>query len=454
MNRLPSLWRGAGTLVVLCLLAVAIAPRSLAQTPAGGNPGTTPIPANVDWDPETQNAVNAINAVRAAQQPALPALQVDAALQNAAAWMDNNQFVTKNCLGQAGQGVITCSSSDTLGRLANQRLSDFGYAGQAIELWGYDRIDGVGDTTTGQGMVNTWMKSPMRTAPMQTILSAPSVALGIARQCQNGVCIWWAYFGSALNQAFAPAAQTAAAQPAPTGPSFTGTWTVDSFVTGPGGTLRLVQNGTQLNGTYSYPDPSGCGAMNGTVQGTVTGNAATFNTNETGCGANNGVGLTGVTITLSADGKSFSTGNGSGAWDGAQPGTALPAPNNPQTTNVTNPQQTTTNPAAAPSFAGTWFVDSWGTGGSGGTITFVVNGNQLTGKYATPYLGGCTINGTVTGTIAGLVATVNSTETACAGPPPAGGGGVQGETLTLDPSGKFFIGSNGVWNGTSANTNS
>ena len=437
--------RRIALLAIAVLLTVVVAPNATtwiaAQAPA--NAGTTPIPPNVDWDQETQNAVTAMNAVRAAQQPALPALRVDTALQNAAAWMANDQFVTKSCLAQEGQGVITCSATDSLGRQANERLSAFAYTGQAIELWGYDRADGVGDTTTGQGMVNTWMNSPMRSAPKQTILSAPSTAVGIARQCQNSVCLWWAYFGSALNQPFPPA-QNVAPPPA-TGPSFTGAWNVDSFVTGPGGPLQLVQNGSQLNGTYSYPDPSNCGTMNGTLQGTVTTSAATFNTNETGCGANNGAGLTGVMITLSADGQTFTSVGG--AWDGARPGTAIPTTNNPPPTGTPTPA----TPTPAPTFAGTWFVDNWGTSGSGGTITFAVTGNQLSGTYSYPANANCTVNGTVTGTIAGLTATISSTETNCG---QANSGGVQGETLTLDPSGRFFTGSGGVWNGTSAATNS
>jgi len=123
----------------------------------------------------------------------------------------------------------------------------------------------------------------------------------------------------------AATAQPATATPAPitqpaaptTGATLTGTWTIDDFGAGVGGTLVLVQNGIQVTGTYSYADPTGCGTDNGTLTGTVVPgdlSSLNFSTAETGC--NPGSGITG-NAGIAPDNNSFFTG---GIWDGTRTG--------------------------------------------------------------------------------------------------------------------------------------
>lgn len=114
-----------------------------------------------------------------------------------------------------------------------------------------------------------------------------------------------------------PANQPPANQPPVTGPtataaSWAGTWTVDDFGFGGGGTLKLTQTGNQVTGTYTYDDPSGCGAQDGTVTGTIAGTALSVTFEETGCA---GTGGGAAFLTLAADGGSFS-----GTWNGTRTG--------------------------------------------------------------------------------------------------------------------------------------
>jgi hypothetical protein len=90
--------------------------------------------------------------------------------------------------------------------------------------------------------------------------------------------------------------------PPATALTLTGSWTVDDFGQGVGGTLSLVQTGNQVAGVYSYPDPSGCGMENGTLTGTFDGTTLNYTVIETGCG---GGGQGGGTEIVSPDGNSM-----------------------------------------------------------------------------------------------------------------------------------------------------
>lgn len=298
------------TAMAFCLLLAASAPRVLAQ--AGG---TTPIPTNADWDDETANAAAAINAWRAAQQAPLPPLQVDTTLQNAAAWMANNQLVTRNCLGDQNNRFCSQSGTDSLARFPNDRLTAFGYTGAFTELLSFTGLDGTNDITTGQGVVFSWINSTRSTAPNQALLTPTATAVGIARQCQTFsygfACLWWAEIGSSVGQAFAPAAQN---QPA-AGP-LTGSWNVDNFGGGTGGTARLVQAGNQVFGTYVYADPSGCGQQSGSFFGTVNGGSLMFTAFEAGCVTPNGARLSGTAM-ISADNQTLA---GGASWNATRTG--------------------------------------------------------------------------------------------------------------------------------------
>lgn len=214
MSRPHTLIRYGAVLLASVLLALSAAPGARAQAP-----GTTPIPANTGWDEETQKALDAINADRAAQQPPLPPLVVEATLQNIAAWMAHDQIVTRSCLARQNESVVTCRTLDSLIRTAAERLAAFGYQGTASELYGWAGLDGVTeDITTGQGMVRQWINSTTRTEPALLVRSTSAKAIGLARVCApqpyGNACIWWAYFGANVNQAFGPAAPAAPA-PAP-----------------------------------------------------------------------------------------------------------------------------------------------------------------------------------------------------------------------------------------------
>ena len=101
-----------------------------------------------------------------------------------------------------------------------------------------------------------------------------------------------------------PAPPQPAGNPPPTTAlTLTGSWTVDDFGQGVGGTLSLVQVGNQVAGTYSYADPSGCGTENGTLTGTFDGTTLDYTVVETGCG---GGGQGGGSEIVSPDGTSMS----------------------------------------------------------------------------------------------------------------------------------------------------
>ena len=89
-----------------------------------------------------------------------------------------------------------------------------------------------------------------------------------------------------------------------------GSWMVADFGWGAGGTLVLRQDGSQVSGTYTYADPSGCGTQRGTVTGTLAAGRLILTYTETGCGGDDaGV----VQLMLSASGASFS-----GDWNGTR----------------------------------------------------------------------------------------------------------------------------------------
>lgn len=188
----------------------ATATPAAAPTQPPAAPGTTPLAANTGWDQETQSALDAINAHRAAQATPLPPLAVDATLQRIAAWMVNDQFTNRDCLGRAGEGIVTCRTLDSLVRTKDERLTAFAYLGTAEELFGYAGLDGLADITSGAGLFTAWRDSTTRLTPDRLMLDGNVSAIGLARQCRSlasgPACMWVAYFGSTLTQPFTPPA--------------------------------------------------------------------------------------------------------------------------------------------------------------------------------------------------------------------------------------------------------
>ena len=459
--------------------------------------GTQPIPVTLGWTQESINGLNAINQFRAQQQPPLPALQVDAVLQYAAAWEVNDQFTNGNCFGpnfpyvkSTLNPLSACPHTDSLGRDIGPRLAAFGYTAGAF---GENADFGGGDQTPapvamGQQAFQDWydMTDPDANgvptyAHRKAMINPQYLVAGLARQCDVlfHACFWVLDFGSCMMMPFTPPAGAplppAAANPAPgcqnagpvtlppatlqvaaAPPTFTGTWIVDGFdepTPKVNGLLTLTQTGSQVNGSYSYNDPNGCGVQSGTVTGTTggTGDLLTFNTSETGCDSAFNGGNAGLTIRLSEDGQSFGTGTfwngtrcgGSGpacppALTAAQPAnTPAPATATPQpaATPVT-PTPATPTPAPAstpqPGAAATGWAGNWNT--NFGPFTFTLNGNQVSGSYSYTDASGNPATLAITGTASGN--TLTGTFGLTPSNPPFGGP----ITFTLSADGNSFSG--------------
>jgi uncharacterized protein YkwD len=335
--------------------------------------GTTPIPVSIGWNQETLNGLNAINNFRAQQNPPQEPLQVDAALQYAAAWEVNDQMTNGQWFGQrasqqqpnyypyaplTSSPLSSCPHTDSLGRDPLTRIAAFGYTGGTSENANFGASDTTPTSITkGQNAFQGWydLADPDANgnptyAHRKNLIDPQWRVVGLAEQCDafGHRCFWVFDPGTCLMQAFTPStgapnpsipqdpqnpvpacagAGTPVQLPAatlqpPAVPSFTGTWTVDNFDGGVGGgPISLTQTGNQVTGMFSSTDPSGC-AVNGTLTGTLNVDVLTFSTNYTpACVPGN----SGETLRLVEDGQSF-VGVGI-RWDGIRSaGAAAPTP--------------------------------------------------------------------------------------------------------------------------------
>jgi len=378
-------------LVLAGLAALLVAHPLRVQAQA---PGTQPIPANVGWDQESLNGLNAINNFRAQQTPPLAPLQIDAALQYAAAWEVNDQMTNGNCFGQSGnpQGAnyypyapattiaaAICPHTDSLGRGPGPRTLAFGYPNGGEENANFSAGDSTPNTLSkGQSAFQGWYDlcdgdangNNCTYAHRKGMIVPSDTVIGLAHVCDAFVhrCFWVADFGPCGIATFTPpsgptpptapnpppACQGAAPftpppatlQPA-TPPTFAGTWAVDNLdVTGApaGGPLTLTLTGNQATGTYSYADPGGCGTETGTLTGAVSGDVMTYSLNPTGCA--NTIGTSGGATRLSSDGNHF-TWFGGTFFNGTRCGgtaAVCPVVAAATTTTTTQPNTTTTQP--------------------------------------------------------------------------------------------------------------